>query len=249
MGNKASVWLLSIALVVFYLIVFMLAGYGGLVEFYVVLAVAGSAALVIARYAVKLEATVTLRGVDRAYALRVASHALYVAEDNLVGFPSGKFETARTEDPAVIVATEFKPRSSHRMVLRMLLVPWAIAGSIVMFITVATRNGWAFLIGQSLRIVAFMYFMFFFIVPLALALLVELILKRFVGSVITVRAVEEGSDVQLHFTFQGASALLAKARLLSSFEAPELPARFHTPAMALAAQVGHGHPIAAPVAS
>lgn len=236
MGKKASVWLLSIVLIVFYLFVFMAVGYSGLIVFYIVLALIGSAVLIIARYAIRQEATVTLRGVGAGYALRVAGHALYATEDNLVGFPSGKFEVADGPTPNSIVANEFKPKSSHRLVLNMLLVPWAIAGSIVLFFTAVTDNWIVFIAGQVGRVMAFMYFMFFFIVPLGLALLVELVLKKFVASVITVQATEGDNEVQLAFTFQGASALLAKTRLLKSFDTPVLPARFHTPAMAQAAQ-------------
>ncbi|OAD97729.1 hypothetical protein A6A22_20210 [Arthrobacter sp. OY3WO11] len=161
---------------------------------------------------------------------------MYATEDNLVGFPSGKFGVADGEAPNSIVANEFKPKDSHRIVRNMFVVPWFIAGSVVLFITAATNNGWAFLVGQVARVVAFTYFMFFFIVPLLLALVVELILKKFVASVITVQATEGDNEVHLHFTFRGASALLAKDRLLKSFESPVLPAKYHTPAMAQTAQ-------------
>jgi hypothetical protein len=211
-------------------------GYEGLVVVYIVLALVGSAVLVAARYFIKQESTVILRGVGVRYALRVASHALYATEDNRVGFPSGKFGVADGETPNVIVAKEFKPKDSHRVVLNMFLVPWFIAGSIVLFITAVMNNGWAFLLGQVARVITFTYFMFFFIVPLLLALAVELILKRFVASVITVQATEGDNEVRLHFTFRGASALLVKSRLLKSFEAPVLPPKYHTPAMARIAQ-------------
>lgn len=236
MGNKASVWVLSIVLVVFYLFVFVSLGYEGLIKVYLFLALIGSAVLVAARYLIKQESSVTLRGVGVGYALRAASHALYATEDNRVGFPSGKFEVASGVAPNSIVANEFKPKNSHRLALNMLLVPWFIAGSVVLFITAVTESGRAFLIGQLARVIAFVYFMFFFIVPLLLALVVELILKRFVASVITVQATEGDNEVHLKFTFRGASALLTKAQLLKSFEAPVLPAKYHTPAMAQTAQ-------------
>lgn len=236
MGNKAAVWLLSLALIVVYLLVFLAVGYVGLMAVYLLLAVLGSMILIFARYAIKDEATVTLRGVGVEYALRVTGHALYAAEDNTVGFPSGKFEVADGPGPLSILANEFRPKSSHKLVLRMILVPWAVAGMIVWGVAEATDSLAAFAFAQGVRVVAFTYFMFFFIVPMALALLVELLLKKFVASVITVQAAEGDNEVELHFTFQGASALLAKKRLMSTFEAPVLPAKFHTPAMALAAQ-------------
>lgn len=228
MGNKAAVWLLSTALVVIYLVVFLTVGYGGLVLVYVVLALLGSAGLIIARYVIKQEATVVLRGVGVDYALRTAGHALHVIEDNLVGFPSGKFEPAAGSAPNSIEAHEFKPRGGHRIALSMVMVPWIISGAIIITVARAFDSGWAYFIGQGMRVMAFIYFVFFLIVPMLLALLIELGLKQVVASVITVQAEEVDDAVRLTFAFRGASALLVKARLLSSFDAPVLPLKYQT---------------------
>ena len=236
MGNKSSVWLLSIILLVFYFFVLIAVGYEGLIGVYIVLALTGSAALIGARYLIKQEASVTLRGVGAEYGLRVARHALFATEDNLFGFPSGKFEVVDGETPHSLLAKEFQPPSSHRLVLNMLLIPWSIAGVVVVLITRITNSGWAFIIGQVVRVFAFIYFMFMFIVPLLLAVVVEMGLKKIAGSVITVQAIEGENEVQLAFTFRGASALLVKSGLLKSFEAPALPAKYHTAAMAQASQ-------------
>ena len=235
MGKKASVWLLSVVLAVIYLIVVLTVGYDGLVTAYVALAFLGSAVLLATRYLVKQEASVTLRGVGVGFALRAAGHALNVAEDNLVGYPSGQFVTEPGETTDSIVAREFRPRSSHRLVLSIMMIPWAVTGSVVAFFTALTSNALVWMVGQFIRVMTFVYFVFMFIVPLALALVAELVLKRFVASVITVHATEGENEVHLAFTFQGVSALLAKARLLKSFEVPVLPAKYHTPAMARAA--------------
>jgi len=236
MNNRNAIWLLVPILLLIYLLVFIRVGYAGLIVVYLVIAAVGSAALLVTRYAVKKEAVVTLRGVGVPYALRVAGHALYATEDNLIGFPSGTFEVAPGDSPNVIVASEFKPKRSHRVVLDMILLPWVLAGRVIAAVTSNSRNPLVLLVGQTIRVSIFVYCLFFFIVPLGLALLVEVVLKNFVASVITIEATEADNEVRLTITFQGATALMVKDRLLRAFEAPKLPSRYHTPSMAQAAR-------------
>lgn len=198
--------------------------YSRMTNAFIVVALIGVALLLIARYAVSMTKTVTLEGVGPGWATRSARQAIWAAEDHVVGWPSGSFEVRSGDRPNQIVGEEWLPKGGSYLLKRFVQVPWTIALAITGFSAIF---GWiGLLIGFVLAATAYVGFLFFFVVPLLLAFLVEVLFKKRVASRIEIEAVEFGDGSQLTLTFRGASALLVMNKVLGAFERPKLPARF-----------------------
>jgi len=222
--EKLTVWAISIAIFLTYVVILSSAGYSGMIVTFLVVAAVGSGLMIVARYIVTIRKTVTLRGVGSHYAITSASHAIFAAEDHVIGFPSGSFNVTVTESGTGIAATEVVPKGSGSVVLRFIQIPWAIA--LYVFGFFALFGLWGALIGFVVAAAALGSFLFFFVVPLALAWLVEIAVKPLVASRVDVQAVEIDDAVQLTFIFRGASAFLVKNKMLGAFIPPVLPPRF-----------------------
>lgn len=198
--------------------------YSRMTTAFIVVALIGVALLLIARYAVSITKTVVLEGVGPGWAVRSARQAIWAAEDHVVGWPSGSFEVRSGDGPNQIVGDEWLPQGGSQLLKRFVKVPWNIALMITGFSAVF---GWVgLLIGFFVAATAYVGFLFFFVVPLLLAFLVEVLFKKRVASRIEVEAVEHGDGSQLTLTFRGASALLVMKKVLGAFEPAKLPARF-----------------------
>lgn len=224
--GKFTVVLVSIAIVLFYGIVWASNpnGYFGMLLTFVIVAAVGVVALLVTRYAVTITRSVTLNGVGVGYALRSASQSIWAAEDHLVGFPSGTFEMKTGTTPHEIIATEFMPKGSGSIVLGFIRIPGVIAVGI--FSVFAHFGLFGVLIGFFLAAIGLGIFLALFVVPLAIAWLIEIAVKPLVKSQITVTATETPDAVTLDFRFRGASALLVMKRVMRAFETPTLPPRY-----------------------
>lgn len=199
--------------------------YGRMVLAFFVVAAIGIVGMLIARYAVCLTRSVTLTGVGLDYALRSASHAVWVAEDHVVGWPSGTFEIQRLADRPGFVATEWLARGSGNIVMNFIKVPWKIvivlSGVFLIFSWIGAIV--AFFVGLFFLVM----FAYFFVVPLAIAWLVEITAKNPLKSQIIVVADQLDADTtQLSFEFRGVSALLVLNNVMNAFNPPALPDRF-----------------------
>lgn len=222
--GKFAVALITIALIIFYTIILFTQGYLGMILTFLIVAAIGVALLLVARFAVRLERKVALMGVGTRFALRSAEQAIWAAEDHLVGFPSGTFVPERGDVPDTLIAKEFVPKGSGEIVKAFVLIPRNIAVGIFM---VFAAFGWVGgLIGFFLAAIALGLFLFFCVVPLTLAWLVEIAMKPVVRSEIKVVAEEIDGGVELTFTFSGASALLLVKKVMGAFAPPTLPARY-----------------------
>ncbi len=191
---------------------------------FIIVALVGVALLLIARYAVTITKTVDLDGVGPGWAARSAGQALWAAEDHVVGWPSGSFEVKNGDHANHIVGEEWLPSGGGHLLKRFVQVPWNIALGITGFFAIF---GWiGLLIGFVFAASAYVGFLFFFVVPLLLAFLVEVLFKKHVASRIDVVAVETNVGSQLTLTFRGASALLVMNKVMGAFGRPKLPARF-----------------------
>lgn len=238
--GKLAVALITIALVIFYTIILVTQGYLGMIFTFLIVAAVGVALLLIARYAVNISRTVTLKGVGTGFALRSAEQAIWAAEDHLVGFPSGTFVPKRGEAVNTLVAEEFVPKGSGEIVKAFVVIPRNIAVGIFAVFAVF---GWVgVLIGFFLAAFGLGLFLFFCVVPLALAWLVEIAMKPVVRSRIEVLATEIDGGVELTFTFRGSSALLLIKNVMRAFVPPTLPARYS----GLVAAAPAGTPAAVP---
>lgn len=238
--GKLAVGVISALIILIYGTILYFPGfsYSRMTMAFIVVALIGVALLLIARYAVSITKTVTLEGVGPGWAARSARQAVWAAEDHMVGWPSGSFEVRTGDGPNQIVADEWLPKGGGQLLKRFVQVPWNIAVAITRLSAVF---GWfGLLIGFILAAQAFVTFLFFFVVPLLLAFLVEVLFKKRVASRIEIEAVEFGDGSQLTLTFRGASALLVMKKVLGAFERPKLPARFaglvNQPAPATAGQ-------------
>jgi len=179
--------------------------------------------LLVARFAITRRRTVVLKGVGRGFALRSASHAIFAAEDHVVGFPSGTFSASSSGNS--ILAEEFVPKGSGQIVMKFIRIPAVIAGGAIYIFSSMGVIG--FFIGLALGILGLGFFLFFFVVPMVLAFVVEIAMKPVIKSKITVDSTVLPDDaVQLDFTFRGPSALLVERKVMRAFAAPVLPARF-----------------------
>ena len=222
--SKFAVAAISAALLIFYIIIFATQGYGGMILTFVIIAAVGVVLLLIARYAVTIRKTVTLKGVGEDFALRTASHAIWAAEDHLVGFPSGTFEPKRGDEPGTLVAKEFIPKGSGEIIKAFIRNPRNIA--IGIFAVFAVFGFWGMVIGFFVALFGLGLFLFFFVAPLALAWLVEIAVKPIVRSRVDVTARSVDDAVELTFAFRGASALLILPRVMKAFTTPQLPAKY-----------------------
>lgn len=221
--ERIAVWLISIAILILYSFVLFRGGYVTMIFVFICVALVGVLILLIARYAIKREQTVTLAGVGPGFALESARQSIFSAEDHLVGFPSGSFEIATWSDQG-FEAKEFIPKGSGSVVMRFIRIPGAFA---TMLVAIGSEMGligfFIGLIGASLLMGAFLVL---FVVPLTLAWLVEIALKPLVRSDISVSAVSKGDVVDLVFVFRGLSAFFVEKKVLSAFRPPNLPAKY-----------------------
>jgi hypothetical protein len=238
--GKLAVGVISALIILIYGTILNFPGfsYSRMTMAFIVVALIGVVLLLIARYAVSITKTVTLEGVGPGWAARSAWQAVWAAEDHVVGWPSGSFEVRTGDRPNQIIADEWLPKGGSQLLKRFVQVPWNIALTITRFSAVF---GWiGLLIGFILAAYAYVTFLFFFVVPLLLAFLVEVLFKKRVASRIEIEAVGFGDGSQLTLTFRGASALLVMKKVLGAFERPKLPARFaglvNQPAPATAGQ-------------
>lgn len=224
--NKAVVVAISAITFMVYLLVLTnpFYDYGRMISAFLVVATFGVVLLLVARHAIRITKTVTLQGVGSGFALRSANQAIWAAEDHVVGWPSGTFNTEWDSERARLVAVEFLPKGSGGIVMVFVRVPWKIALFIVNAFSAFGRYG--SLIGFILASVALGNFLFLFVVPLALAWLVEVAFKRLARSRIEVTAEEIGDATRLTFSFQGASALVMMKNVMNAFDSPELPPRY-----------------------
>ncbi|XBH21442.1 hypothetical protein V5R04_14705 [Jonesiaceae bacterium BS-20] len=198
--------------------------YSRMTKAFFIVALVGVALLLVARYAVSITKTVNLKGVTPSWAIRSAGQAIWAAEDHMVGWPSGTFEVQPGDQPNQFVGEEWLPKGGSQLLKSFVQVPWNIA---IMITGFSAIFGWVgLLIGFILAATAYISFLFFFVVPLLLAFLVEAIFKKWVASRIEVKAVQIQDGSQLTLTFRGASALLVMNKVLGAFEPPKLPARF-----------------------
>ncbi|MCT9002613.1 hypothetical protein [Microbacterium memoriense] len=224
--GKLTVTLVSIAIVIVYGIVWIANpnGYFGMILTFVIVAAIGVTWMLVIRYAVTITRTVTLTGVGVGYALRSVSQSIWAAEDHLVGFPSGTFEVKTGDESNSVIATEFVPKGSGGIVLSFIRIPGAIAATI--FLAFAQFGVFGFFIGFFLAAIGLGIFLMLFVVPLAIAWLVEIAFKPLLKSQISVTASEADDAVTLEFRFRGASALLVMKRILRAFDTPVLPPRY-----------------------
>lgn len=199
--------------------------YGRMVLAFFIVAAIGIVGMLVARYAVCRTMTVVLNGVGIDYALRSASHAVWVAEDHVIGWPSGTFEIKGHSDKPGFVATEWLARGSGNIVINFIRIPWKIvvvlSGAFLIFSWIGAIV--AFFIGLFVLVM----FAYFFVVPLAIAWLVEISAKKPLRSEIVVVAEQLDADTtQLNFEFRGVSALLVMNNVLNAFSPPVLPGRF-----------------------
>jgi hypothetical protein len=222
-------FLLMVGVPVVYVVVLLWFGIGALWGMFVVLALVGAGVLVFLRYRPPTRASVTLRGVDQRYALGTAAHALQVLDDDRFGFPSGSFIVHDGEEPGSLLAKEYVPPSrGSATFMTLILLPWRLTAPLTRFLGAIGTDGagWVWLAVQVVRLWVAIMIGSFLLMPIALASLLEVILKPLVASVIAVRSEDVGNDVVLHFAFQGPTALAVRDRLLSSFSRAELPERF-----------------------
>lgn len=227
--NKLVVTGVSLVTFLIYFIVLMVPefSYGRMVAAFLIVAGIGVIGMFVARYAVTVSKTVTLKGVGAGHALRSAQQSVWAVEDHILGWPSGTFEFPPDLNTSAntIVAREWAAKGSGNIVMNFIRIPWrivlvltgifAIFGFVGMIIT--------FLVGLFIMAA----FVFFFVVPLAIAWLVEIALKPFLRSEIVIVAEQIDADTsQLTFRFRGSSALLVMKRMLKAFDAPTLPPRY-----------------------
>ncbi len=222
--EKFTIGVISLLILCVYIFILFNSGYVGMIVVFVVVAVIGVIGLLVTRYIAKSVQTVQLAGVGKGHALRSASHAVFAAEDHVVGFPSGSFEVEYKPTGDGLVATEFIPKGSGSIVMRFVRAPFYLGAALV---AVGARSGVpGFFVGLFGAFFLVGAFLFFFVVPLTLAWLVEIALKPLVRSQIDVTATEENNVVTLTFEFRGASAFMVQRKVLAAFVPPVLPARF-----------------------
>jgi len=224
--GKFTVAVISIITFVVYLLILLTPSfdYGRMIMAFLIVAAIGVTLLMVARYAVTITKSVTLKGVGPDFAIRSANQAIWAAEDHVVGWPSGTFETTWDEPRNMLVAKEFLPHGSGNIVLSFIKVPWTIAIYIVAAFSAFGVFG--FFVGFFLAAIALGGFLFFFVVPLTLAWIVEIAFKKPVSSMIEIDVAALDDATQLTFRFKGASALIVMNRVMNAFNPPVLPPKY-----------------------
>ena len=230
--NKLVIAGISLATFLAYLVILTVPSfsYGRMVAAFFVVAGIGIVGMGVARYAVCPTRAVVLKGVGIRFALDSAHSAVWAAEDHVVGWPSGTFATEPHPEKFGFIATEWVARGSGNIVMNFIRIPWNVVLILSGFFLIFSWIGAivAFFVGLFVLSI----FAFFFVVPLAIAWLVEIAAKRPLRSQIVVFADQLDPDTtQLTFEFRGVSALLVMKRVLSAFDPPELPGRFSGIAM------------------
>ncbi|MCZ2817270.1 hypothetical protein [Modestobacter sp. VKM Ac-2984] len=221
--------LLMVGVPIMYIVVFLWFGFTALWGMFVVLALVGSGVLLFLRYRPPARTSVTLRGVDQAYALATTVHALQVLDDDRFGFPSGSFIVGDGTEPGSLLAKEYVPPArGFRTFMALISLPWRLTAPVTRLLVRIGGDaaGWVLIAAQILRLWVALMIASFMLVPIVLASVLEIILKPLVASVIAVESEAVGTDVTLHFAFQGPTAIAVQSRLLRSFEAAALPERF-----------------------
>lgn len=223
--GKFVVAAISVVTFVIYLLVLTVPtfSYQRMIAAFFIVAAIGVGLLLLARYAVTITKTVTLKGVGPDFAVRSASQAIWAAEDHVIGWPSGTF-TIEWDQHGGLRAKEFLPHGSGNIVLSFVRVPWNIAVGIVAACSLLGVVG--FLIGLFLAFIALGAFLFFFVVPLALAWIIEVVFKKPASALIEVSVEDLEDAALLAFRFKGASALIVMNSVMRAFNPPVLPSRY-----------------------
>ena len=198
--------------------------YGRMIFAFLIVAAFGVVVLMVARYAITITKIVTLKGVGSGFAISSANQAIWAAEDHVIGWPSGTFLTEWDQQRETLVAREFLPQGSGSIVMSFVKVPWKIAVYIVAAFSVFGVYG--FFVSLFLAVIALGGFLFFFVVPLALAWLVEIVFKKPARSLIEITVEELDDAAQLTFKFKGASALIVMNNVMNAFNPPVLPPKY-----------------------